>query len=290
MATSVQPASLPPVKLGLAVAWPAFWTGAPIKVVLALVLLAMGLHPWESTGLAMFLLLSVPVDMWAVGLSGRTVFLERLGLEPPPSLGLTLWWQGVALYATYGTVACFLERQIITLAKAFAARVMEIETIKALPVAERIGIELTLWGSIATVVLAVLVLGGLFLFGKLVERQARAASPLSEPYEARVMRWDLMRVPADQPLLLTVLTGTGVVLVLLLWSFMPVTTPHPHESYKKDEHKTAPAFKPVEALQKAERVLTQAEASVQALEEKAKKGKGKAPAPDKKAAAKPKKA
>jgi hypothetical protein len=289
MAISGQPASLPPVKLGLAVAWPAFWTGVPIKVALALVLLAMGLHPWESTGLAIFLLLSVPVDIWAVGLSGRTVFLERLGLDPPPSLGLSLWWQGAALCLTYGVAAYLIEGQTIAMAKAFATRIVEMEAIKALPVAERIGIELTLWGSVATVVLAGLSLGGLFLFGTLVQRQARAAGLASEPYEARVVRWDLMRVPADQPLLLTVLSGTGVVLVLMLWVFMPVTTPHPHESYKKAESK-APPFKPVEALQKAERLLTQAETSVQALEEKAKQGKGKAPASDKKAVAKPKKA
>ena len=71
---------------------------------------------------------------------------------------------------------------------------------------------------------------------------------------------------------------------------MPVTTPHPHESYKQDEKKAAPALKPTEALQRADRVLTQAETSVQALEEKARKSKGKTPAPDKKAEAKQKKA
>lgn len=279
-----------PVKLGLAVAWPAFWSGVPIKLGLALLLLAMGMHPWESAGLALLVLLSIPVDIWAVGLSGRTVLLERLGVEPPPSLGLTLWWQGAALYATYGSLACFLERQTITGSKAVAAKIMDSALLKAVPVAERISIELVLWGSVAAGVLLVLTLGGLFLFGKLVQRQADAASPSSAPYEARVHQWDLMRVPADQPLMLTVFTAVGVSMVLLLWAFMPVTTPHPHESYKTDEKKAAPVLKPAEALQKAERVLTQAESSVQALEEKAKKGKGKAPAPDKKAAAKQKKA
>lgn len=279
-----------PVKLGLAVAWPAFWSGVPIKLGLALLLLAMGMHPWESAGLALLVLLSIPVDIWAVGLSGRTVLLERLGVEPPPSLGLTLWWQGAALYATYGSLACFLERQTIAGSKAVAAKIMDSALLKAVPVAERISIELVLWGSVAAGVLLVLTLGGLFLFGKLVQRQADAASPSSAPYEARVHQWDLMRVPADQPLMLTVFTAVGVSMVLLLWAFMPVTTPHPHESYKTDEKKAAPVLKPAEALQKAERVLTQAESSVQALEEKAKKGKGKAPAPDKKAAAKQKKA
>jgi len=287
---TAQPSQLSPVKLGFAVAWPAFWTGVPIKIVLGLLLLAMGQHPWEFPGLAFLLLLSIPVDIWAVGLTGRTVFLERLGLQPQASLGLTLWWQGAALYATYGSLACFLGRQTIASSQAVAAKIMDMELLKAVPVAERISIELTLWGSVSAVVLLALMLGGLFLFGKLVQRQADAASPASAPYEARVHQWDLMRVPADQPLMLTVFTATGVALVLLLWAFMPVTTPHPHESYKQDEKKAAPALKPTEALQKAERVLTQAEASVQALEAKAKKSKGKAAAPDKKAAAKPKKA
>ena len=285
-----QPTHMSPVKLGLAVAWPAFWTGVPIKIVLGLLLLAMGQHPWEFPGLAFLLLLSIPVDIWAVGLTGRTVFLERLGAQPPASLGLTLWWQGAALYATYGSLACFLERQTIAGSQAVAAKIMDSELLKAVPVAERISIELVLWGSVSAVVLLALTLGGLFLFGKLVQRQADAASPASAPYAARVHQWDLMRVPADQPLMLTVFTATGVALVLLLWAFMPVTTPHPHESYKQDEKKAAPVLKPTDALQKAERVLTQAEMSVQALETKAKKSKGKAAAPDKKAAAKPKKA
>lgn len=282
-----QPTQISPVKLGLAVAWPAFWTGVPIKLVLCLLLLAMGQHPWEFPGLAFLLLLSIPVDIWAVGLSARTVFLERLGMEPPASLGLTLWWQGAALYATYGSLACFLERQTIAGSQAVVARILDLELLKAIPIAERISIELTAWGSVATVVLLALILGGLFLFGKLVQRQANGASPASVPYEARVHQWDLMRVPADQPLMLTVFTATGVVLVLLLWALMPVTTPHPHESYT-EEKKTAPPLNPTDALKKAERVLTQAETSVQALEEKAKKNKGKAP--EKKAAAKPKKA
>jgi hypothetical protein len=201
-----------------------------------------------------------------------------------------LWWQGAALYATYGSLACFLGRQTIAGSKGVAAKIMEMGALKALPVAERISIELVLWGSVSAAVLLVLALGGLFLFGKLVQRQADATSPIAAPYEARVRQWDVMRVPADQPLMLTVFTATGVTLVLLLWALMPVTTPHPHESYKQDGKKAAPALKPTEALQKAERVLTQAEASVQALEAKAKKSKGKAAAPAKKEAAKPKKA
>lgn len=285
-----QPNQMSPVKLGLAVAWPAFWTGAPIKIALALLLLAMGLHPWESTGLALLLLLSIPVDIWAVGVSGRTVLLERLSVEPPDSLGVTLWWQGAALAATYGSLACFLERQTIAGSQAVAARILDLEQLKAIPIAERISIELTMWGSVSAVVLLALTLGGLFLFGKLVQRQADAGTQMTASYEARVHQWDLMRVPADQPLMLTVVTAVGVTMVLLLWAAMPVTTPHPHEEYKKDEKATAPVLRPTEALEKTQNVLSQAEASVQALEEKAKKSKAKAPATDKKAAAKQKKA
>lgn len=286
-----QPHQMSAVKLGLAVAWPAFWTGAPIKIALGLLLLAMGLHPWESTGLALLILLSIPVDIWAIGLSARTVLLERLGVEPPDSLGLTLWWQGAALYATYGSLACFIERKTIAGSKAVAARIMDMEILKAVPVAERISIELTLWGSVATVVLVALTLGGLYLFGKLVQRQADTASPIAASYEERVHRWDLMRVPADQPLMLTAFTAVGVCMVLLLWAVMPVTTPHPHESYKQNEKAAERVLPPAEALEKAEHELSQAEASLNVLEEKAKKEKkGKAPGPDKKAAAKQKKA
>ena len=279
-----------PAQLGWAVAWPAFWTGFPIKLVVSLLLLAAGLPPWEFTGLAFLLVLSIPVDLWAVGLSSRTVFLERLGVQPPASLGVTLWWQGMALAAVYGTLACVIEEATVTGAQAMAAKIMEMGILKELPVAERISFELVLWGSVATIVLAMLLFGGLFLFGKIVQRHATTASPAPGSYDVRVRQWDLMRVPADQPLMLTVFTATGVVLVLLLWAFMPATTPHPHESYTKDEKTQELFLKPADALQKVDKSLTQAETSVQALEQKAKgdvkKGKEKGKASDKKASAK----
>jgi hypothetical protein len=231
----------------------------------------MGFHPWESSGLAVFLLLTIPVDIWAIGLSARTVFLERLGLEPPPSLGFSLWWQGMALTLLYGAAAYVIESRTVGVAKSLAARIIEIEAIKSLPVAERIAIELTLWGSVAVTVLTLLILGWLVLFGKVVERQVQMARTTPVPYEERVVQGDLMRVPADQPLVLAILTGTGLVGVVLLWGFMPVTTPHPHESYKKEARKVVP-LKPQEVLEKTERVLAQAESAIQMLEEKARPG------------------
>jgi len=267
------------LKLGFAVAWPAFWTGVPIKLVVVLLLLAMGVHPWEMPGLACLLLLSIPIDIWALSLSAKTVILERLRAEPPNAIGLTLWWQAALVNAVYLPVAYVIESQTVAGAKAVVGTIMEIELLKSLPVAERIGLELTLWGSVATVVLLGLVLGWLFVFGRIVRKQAIAARPSDEPYQALVRRWDLLRVPADQPLALTVFLASGVALVLLLWAFMPVMTPHPHEDYQREPVKMEPPLKPTEALEKTEKLIGQAESAIQALSKsKAKrkvKGKGK---------------
>src|SRR5436309_956623 len=122
------------------------------------------------------------------------------------------------------------------------------------------------------VALLALVVGWLLGFGRIVGMQVATARPAAEPYQALVRQWDLLRVPADQPLLLTVLTATGVTLVVLFWAFMPVTTPHPHELYQKPQERLAPSLKPADALQKTEKVIAQAELAVQALEAKARAG------------------
>ena len=267
-----QASDMSSVKLGLAVAWPAFWTGVPIKIVIALLFLAMGLYPWEMPGLAFLLLLSIPIDIWALDLSAKTVFLERLRLQPPARVGLTLWWQAMLLNALYLPIAYLIESQTVAGAKAAVGRILQLEPLKNLPVPERIGLELTMWGSVAAVVMLTLVVGWLFGFGRIVEKQAATAKPAPEPYQALVRQWDLLRVPADQPLLLTVFAATGVTLVVLFWAFMPVTTPHPHELYQKPQERLAPPLKPAEALQKTEKIIAQAELAVQALEAKARAG------------------
>jgi len=281
------------IKLGLAVVWPTFWTGVPVKIVLVLLFLAAGAHPWEMPALAFFLLLSIPVDIWALNLAARSVFLERLRLEPPEGLGVTLWWQIALLTAVYGPIAYLIEKQTIAATQSLAAALMDL--LKGLPVAERIGIELVLWGSAATIVLLLLVLFWLYGVGWIVQRQTRLARPLQVPYPVVVQRVDLMRIPADQPLMLTVFLASGVLLVLLLWAFMPVTTPHPHEEYKKatDTAKSSKPLKPSEVIQRTETVIAQAEASIKALEAKSKnqgKDKGKpasGKSDEKKATAKP---
>lgn len=281
-----QPVNMSSVKLGLAVSWSALWTGVPAKIVVAFLLLAAGLHPWEPAGLAFLLLLSIPIDIWAVGLCAKTICLERLRIQPPEGIGLALWWKGMLLNVVYFPLAYLIQSQTKELAKTVTGHIMEIEFVKAWPVAERISIELTLWGSVATAMLLLLILGWLFLFGKIVGRQVAAAQPSGASYQALIRQWDLMRVPADQPLLLTAFTAAGVLLVFLFWGFIPATTPHPHEQYKKEEVKTAPPIKPAEVLQKSEKLLAQAEGAVSALEEKkakeeaeqSKGKKGKAPA------------
>ena len=70
-----------------------------------------------------------------------------------------------------------------------------------------------------------------------------------------------------------------------LQSALPVSTPHPHECCKKPEVKAQPPYKPLDALNKDEKLITQLSAKVEALEkQKAEsesdknksKGKGKA--------------
>ncbi len=90
-------------------------------------------------------------------------------------------------------------------------------------------------------VLLVLLLIGVSLVGRIIRGTAEAARPVSENYQSMVKRWDLMRVPADQGLTLTALTLGGVVLSVLFWASLPVTTPHPHECCKKPDVKAAAA-------------------------------------------------
>ncbi|NJL15957.1 MAG: hypothetical protein HC938_00935 [Nitrospira sp.] len=115
--------SMSPTKIGFSILWSACWTGMVVKSVFAVLLLAMGLvhfegrfglavvmllispvtvfsipiimavfgaHFGEGIGLEILFWLSIPVDIWALGLVGRTFFLERLRKEPPEGLGLAI--------------------------------------------------------------------------------------------------------------------------------------------------------------------------------------------------------
>jgi hypothetical protein len=124
-----------------------------------------------------------------------------------------------------------------------------------------------------------------------VRSTATTAVPASDTYQKLITRWDLMRVPADQGLMLTAMTGGGVLLSVLFWLALPVSTPHPHECCKKPEVKAQPPYKPLDALSKDERAIVQLTAQVEAIEkaktdEDAAKEKDKGKAPKAKAAGK----
>ena len=326
-------------KTGLSLLWHACWTGIPIKLALALLFMMMGLmhletkaglallllfsspvttlglpfaqaaldlHLSEGVGLGLLFLLAIPIDIWALGVTGKTLFLEKLRAEPVDGLGVALWGRSAGFGLIFFPLFCIVLAGVpvlkdsvesapeivatvvtggtVGIAKAVTHAILEIGPLKQLPVAERISVEFTLWGSVAGAVLLGLLVIGCSVVGWMVQRVANSARPAGAGYQELVTRWDLMRVPADQPLMLVAFSAAGAVLVFLMWATIPVTTPHPHESYKKEEKKVEHVIKPAEALQKADRVLTQAEASVQALEEQAKKTK-KTKAPEKKPAA-----
>ena len=107
--------SMCPTQLGLGILWPAFWTGLPIKLAFVLLFLSLGMvhfetriglaflmllaspvtvfalptitlglesHLGEGIGIPLLFLLSIPIDIWALGVVGRTFYLERLKREP----------------------------------------------------------------------------------------------------------------------------------------------------------------------------------------------------------------
>jgi len=316
--------SMSPTKIGLGVLWPAFWTGIPIKLAIAVLFLALGMmhfenriglafimllsspvtvfalptlsmglesHIGEGAGIALLFLLSIPIDIWAMGVVGRTFFLEKFKKEPPDGLGLSLWWKSALVGAIFLPILWLIVGTVTSTAIEMAHSLMDMEIFKVIPVAERISIELTIWGSVASAVLIVLLLIGVSIVGRMIRRTAESCQATSESYQGLIVRWDLMRVPADQGLMLTALTGAGLVLSLLFWASLPVTTPHPHECCKPPEVKVQAPVKPLDALNNNEKLIAQITAQIDELEKKKaeeeadksrEKGKGKAakePAP-----------
>lgn len=259
------------IKLGLLVFWPTFWTGFPIKLAFGLLLLAGHMHPWKGAGLFFLLLLSIPIDIWALGLCARTVFIDRLKVDPQPGIGLNLWVR----WAVFSAIALPLIKIIVFSATEVAKSVTTniVHAIKesiypTLPVAEQITLELVMWGTVATGVLILCLLGWLYGLGWLTQPFVKNAKSLGGTEEDRVNFWDSLRIPADQPLLLTAFTGAGVVLVFVFWILLPSTTPHPHEEYEfiskgpKEEK-----VEPQKVFKEAEKVLAKAALVVKKLEE-----------------------
>jgi hypothetical protein len=320
MATEREPLS--PTQIGLGVLWPVCWTGLPIKLafavlafslgtmqfegrlglaflmllaspvtVVAVPLIALGFdgHFGEGIGLPVLFLLSIPIDIWAFGVVGKTYFLERLRKEPPNGVGFTLWWKSAVVGAFFLPVLWFVVSAVTEGAVSTSHSIAQMESMRllfdtGLPVAERIGLEVTIWGTIALGVLIVLLTIGVSTIGRIVCDIAAAAPKAPGDYEALIVRWDLMRVPRDQGLFLTGITGIGVLMCLLFWAVLPETTPHPHECCKKPEVKAEAPFRPIETLNRNEQQIGALAAKVEALEQQADqqdekengKGKGKA--------------
>jgi len=239
-------------------------------MVFCLLLLAAHMHPWEGTGFFLLLLVSIPIDIWALGLCARTVFIDRLKVDPQPGIGKNLWIR----WAVFSAIALPLIKIIVSgatgIAKSVTSSIVHSieEAIYEIPVAEQISLELVMWGSVASGVLILCALGWLYGLGWLTQSFVRNAKPLDGTEEERANFWDGLRIPADQPLLLTAFTGAGVVLVFVFWALLPSTTPHPHEEYEfistgpKEEK-----VEPKKVLKEAEKVLAKAELVVKKLEE-----------------------
>ncbi len=263
-------------KLGLLTFWPTFWTGFPIKMAVCLLLLAGHVHPWEGSGLFMLLLVSIPVDIWALGLCARTVFIDRLQVDPQPGLGLKLWIR----WAAFSAIALPGISVVMSAVKDGTKAVVSsmIESLKesiypTLPVAEQITLELVLWGSVATVVLLVLLYAWLYGLGWLAQPFVKSASPVGENVEERTHFWDKLRIPSDQPLLLTAFTGVGVVLVFIFWGLIPASTPHPHAEYEFiNPPKKTVIIDPNKVLAETEQVVLKAELTVEKLEKEKAEG------------------
>jgi hypothetical protein len=311
-----------PTKAGFGVLWPACWTGLPIKLALALLLFAMGTmqfegrlgiaflmllaspvtvlampiivvwlgsHFGEGIGLPLLFLSSIPIDIWAYGVVGQTFFIERFRKEPPARLGFTLWWKSALAGAFFLPIMWFIVSVVTETSVSTSHSIAQAESLRSLfhtglPIAERIGLEVTLWGTLSFMVLIVLLTIGVSTIGRIVCDSAAAAPTAPGDYQALIVRWDLMRVPRDQGLFLAVIAGAGILMCLLFWAVLPETTPHPHECCKKPEVKAEAPFKPIETLNRSEQQIGALAAKVEALEqwadqqdEKEKdKGKGKA--------------
>ncbi len=288
-------------KLGLSILWPACWTALPIKMAFAMLFMAMGtihletklgitflmllmspvsvfaffvislgvgFHFGEGTGLPLLFLVSIPIDIWALGLVARTVFLERLRIEPPDSLGVALWVRFALAGALYLPLLWVVEGGATDLARSIVKSILDMDMLKSMPVAERIGLEFTAWGSASLLVLIALTYIGLSILGKLVEGKTAGAQPAGDSYQGLISRWDMIRVPADQSLMLTAFTAAGAVLSVLFWIVLPVSTPHPHECCKPANVAPTPPFDPQKSLSKGEKAMKDAEVKIAALEQK----------------------
>jgi hypothetical protein len=234
----------------------------------------MQVHPWEGAGLATLLIVSIPIDIWALRLTARTYFLERYGMELPGSIGAALWWQGAVIGAVFLTVAYFAVGAAASVGKKLAASIIGAikKVFPQFPIAEQITLELLLW-SIPTIIVAVLVaMVALQIYGWRIKATVKASGrPTTAPLSERVRQWDYARVPRDPGLLFISFAGVVVLLTIAFWVVLPVTTPHPSEAFQPKVTKPTKPVKPEDRLKQTESSLAKAEAVLQTLEQEKRK-------------------
>src|SRR2546422_845396 len=220
---------------------------------------------------------------WAVGLTARTVFLERLGMEVKGPVGVSLWWQGAVLGALVLGSGYYAVGTTVAVGQKIAAAIIALikKVYPKLPIAEQITLELLLWTIPTAIVLLMVVLLWLQLFGWRVKRfVVTSGQTSSASFLERVRQWDYARVPADPTLMLVSFAGVIVILTVVFWVLLPVTTPTPHPDYPLPQvEKVKKPVKPEELIKKTESTLEKAAAVLTALEKEKskemKKGKGK---------------
>jgi hypothetical protein len=278
-------ANVSSIKVAWALCWAAFWTGLPLKLVAAVLLLAMQAPPWEGAGLVALLVVSIPIDLWALGLTARTYFLERHGLELEGAIGLALWWQGAVIGGAFLVAAYFALPATVLVGKQIAASIIGgiKKVFPGFSIAEQITLELLLWSIPVAAVLGILALIALKIYGWRIKATVKSAGrPTAAPLAERVRRWDYARIPRDPGLVLTSFAGVIVLLTIVFWLFLPVTTPHPSEDYKVQVKKPVKHLKPEDMLKQTEMSLAKADAVLHSLEQEKGKEKKQAKKPEQK--------
>ena len=278
-------ANVSSIKMAWGLCWAAFWTGFPLKLIMAVLLLAMQVPPWEGAGLTALLIVSIPVDLWALGLTARTYFLERHGLELEGAIGLALWWQGALIGVAFLAAAYFAGSAAVSIGKQIAASIIGgiKKVFPGFSIAEQITLELLLWTIPVAAVLGILALIALKIYGWRIKATVTSAGrPTAAPLAERVRRWDYARVPGDPGLVLTSFAAVIVLLTVVFWLFLPVMTPHPSEEYKVQVKKPVKHLKPEDMLKQTETSLAKADAVLNSLEQEKGKEKKKATKPEQK--------
>ena len=167
---------------------------------------------------SLFLSISGPWDSW-----GEPCFSSNLRLEPPDSLGLSSVGQVCDCSgALYLPLLWLIEGGVTDIARSTMQSILDMESLKDFQLPNESVWSSRPWGSVSTIVLLALAVHRLSILGKIGQGAGLSARPAGDSYQGLISRWDMLRVPADQGLMLTAFTAAGAVLSILFWSVLPV--------------------------------------------------------------------